>query len=122
MVDFSDPLNVVQYLFDKDYENKLCVDCKSPMPSFVSINNAILLCSTCAKMHEEFGYNISYIRETKDEWDNYLLAYLERGGNSRYIRFANEFRLTDLPLEEKLKTKIMEYYRLLVSKYIYYLF
>ena len=56
------PIAVMRKLFEKDYENKVCVECKSPMPSFVSINNAILLCNNCAEKHMTLGYNVSYIR------------------------------------------------------------
>ena len=116
MVDTTNPFNVIKHLLEKDYENKICVECKSPMPTHVSINNAIILCGVCAEKHKQLGYNISYIRELKDEWDQYLLNFLERGGNSRYIRFCNQYELNQMPIEEKLKTKIMDYYRLLVSK------
>ena len=116
MVDLSDSINVVRYLLEKDYENKLCVECKSPKPTFASINNAILLCENCGEKHKELGYNISYIRNLKDDWDQYLVAFLERGGNSRYIRLLEQYNLSNLPISEKLKTKIMEYYRILVSK------
>ena len=119
MVDLTDSINVIQYLLEKDYENKLCAECKSPMPRSVSINNAILLCESCAEKHNELGYNISYVRDLKDEWDHYLFAFLERGGNSRYIRLSEQYYLKNMPIEEKLKTKIMEYYRLLVRKYKY---
>ena len=115
MVDYSDSLNVIKYLLEKDFENKLCVECKSPKPSYASINNAILLCENCAEKHKELGYNISYIRDLKDEWDHYLLAYFERGGNSRYIRLCEQYDLNNMPIAEKLNTKILEYYRLLVS-------
>ena len=108
----------MQYLFDKDYENKICVECRSPMPSFVSINNSIIICGICAEKHKKLGFNISYIREIKEKWDPYLLSFLERGGNSRYIRFAKKYELDDLPIEQKYNTKILEYYRLLVRKII----
>ena len=115
MVDINNSINIMQYLFDKDYENKVCVECKSPMPSFVSINNGIIICGKCAEKHKQLGYNISYVRELRDQWDQYLLSYLERGGNSRYIRLSKRFELDNMPIEEKFKTKILEYYRLLVS-------
>ena len=116
MVDTTNPFNVIKYLLEKDYENKICVECKSPMPTHVSINNSVLLCGNCAQKHKQLGYNISYVRELTDDWDQYLLNFLERGGNSRYIRFCNQYELNQMPIEEKLKTKIMDYYRLLVSK------
>jgi ribosomal protein L37AE/L43A len=116
MVDMTNSINVIAYLLEKDYENKICVECKSPMPTHASINNAILMCGNCAEKHKELGYNISYIRELKSDWDQYLLTYLERGGNSRYIRLCKKYDLENMPIEQKLKTKIFEYYRLLVSK------
>ena len=116
MIESNNSVNIMQYLFDKDYENKICVECKSPMPSFVSINNSIILCGICAEKHKALGFNISFIRGIRDEWDPYLLSYLERGGNSRYIRLSKKYELDDLPIEQKFNTKILEYYRLLVRK------
>jgi hypothetical protein len=85
------------------------------MPSFVSINNSILLCNQCAERHMKLGYNVSYIRHLTSEWDAYLLAYLERGGNSRFIRLSKQYNLDDMPIEQKYNTRIVEYHRLLVS-------
>jgi hypothetical protein len=110
--------NIIEYLFDKDYENKACVHCKSPMPAFASINNAIIICQKCAEMHKTFGYNISYVRELKDDWDPYLLSFFEIGGNSRFIRFLKKYELDDIPIENIFYTKISEYYRLSVNKNI----
>ena len=109
------PIAVMRKLFEKDYENKVCVECKSPMPSFVSINNAILLCNNCAEKHMTLGYNVSYIRHLTSEWDPYLLSYLERGGNSRFIRLSKKYDLDDMSIEQKFNTRIVENYRLLVS-------
>ena len=115
MDDKFQPIEVMRKLFEKDYENKVCVECKTPMPSFVSINNSILLCNQCAERHMKLGYNVSYIRHLASEWDAYLLAYLERGGNSRFIRLSKQYNLDDMPIEQKFNTRIVEYYRLLVS-------
>ena len=109
------PINIVRRLFEKDYENKVCVECKAPMPSFVSINNAILLCEKCASRHMTLGYNVSYIRNLASKWDPYLFAYLERGGNSRYIRLSKKYDLDNVPIEQKFNMKILEYYRLLIK-------
>ena len=115
MDDKYQPIVVMKKLFDKDYENNVCVECKSPMPSFVSINNSILLCDKCAERHLKLGYNVSYIRHFREGWDAYLLSYLERGGNSRFIRLSKKYNLDDMPIEQKFKTRILEYHRLLVS-------
>ena len=110
---------VLRKLFERDYENKVCVECKSPMPSFVSINNSILLCDKCAERHMKLGYNISYIRHIASDWDAYLYSILERGGNSRFIRLSKQYNLDDMPIEQKFTTRILEYYRLLVSKILF---
>ena len=109
-----DPREIMQTLFEKDYENKVCVECKNPMPSFVSINNAIFLCNKCAERHMKLGYNISYVRHVISEWDPYLLSFMEFGGNSRFIRLSKKYGLDDMPIEQKFTTRIVEYYRLLV--------
>jgi len=109
------PIDVMRRLFEKDYENKVCVECKAPMPSFVSINNAILLCDRCAARHMNLGYNVSYIRNLASNWDPYLYSYLDRGGNSRYIRLSKKYDLDNMPIEQKFNTRILEYYRLLIK-------
>ena len=119
MNDNYQPIEVMHKLFEKDYENKVCVECKSPMPSYVSINNAILLCDQCAEGHMKLGFNVSYVRHLASEWDPYLFSYLERGGNSRFIRLSKTYGLDDIPIEQKYKTRIVEYYRLLVSLIFY---
>ena len=45
----------------------------------------------------------------------YLLSYLDRGGNSRFIRLSKRYNLDEMPIEQKFNTRILEYYRLLVS-------
>ena len=109
------PIVVTRKLIEKDYENKVCVECKCPMPSFVSINNAILLCNQCAERHMKLGYNVSYIRHITDDWDAYLYTYLDRGGNSRFIRLSKKYDLDNMPIEQKYNTRILEYYRLLIK-------
>jgi len=108
-------IEVTRRLFEKDYENKVCVECKTPMPSYVSINNAILLCDKCADRHMKLGYNVSYVKYLASNWDPYLYAFLERGGNSRFIRLSKKYDLDDMPIEQKFNTRILEYYRLLIK-------
>ena len=116
------PIEIMHKLFNKDYENKVCVECKAPMPSFVSINNAILLCNQCAERHMKLGYNVSYIRHISSDWDPYLFSFLERGGNSRFIRLSKKYELDNMPIEQKFNTRILEYYRLLVSYNLFIFF
>lgn len=122
MEDNYQPIQIYQKILEMDYENKVCVECKCPMPSFVSINNAIILCDKCAERHQRLGYNVSYVRNITSDWDPYLFSFLERGGNSRFIRLSKKFQLDDMPIEQKFNTRIVEYYRLLVSKKIIYFY
>ena len=108
-------IDVMSRLFKKDYENNVCVECKTPNPSYVSINNAIFLCDKCASRHMNLGYNVSYIRHLAQKWDAYLYSYLDRGGNSRYIRLSKKYDLDKMPIEQKFNTRILEYYRLLIK-------
>ena len=110
-----EPTKIMNYLYEKDNENKLCVHCKNSMPKFVSINNSILICSQCYLKHLSLGYNISYVRSIKDPWDPYLLSYLERGGNSRFIKVIKKYNLENLPIQILFNIRIIEYYRLLIK-------
>ena len=54
-------------LADKDWlpvieVNKICKDCGKKDPLWCLINNAILLCSTCARTHKKFNQNVSRIK------------------------------------------------------------
>lgn len=102
------------FFYNLDYENKTCFDCKGAFPHFISVNNAIILCQSCAQLHKELGYNASFIREVNDDWDPYLLSFILRGGNGRLIRFFNDYKLNELPIQVKYKTKAAEYYRKLI--------
>lgn len=103
------------YFYELDYENKLCVDCKGSLPDFASINNGVLVCRSCAERHAKLGYNISYIRGIQEPWDDYLISFIQRGGNSRFIRMQKEYKIEEMPIEEKYTTRIAEYYRLLIK-------
>ena len=102
------------YFAVKDVENKLCADCGNSLPTFCSINHGILICKICAPLHLKLGFNISYIRSISDEWDQYLMGYMNRGGNNRFKRFCYKYKLFGIPIEEKYIKRSMEYYRLLI--------
>jgi hypothetical protein len=95
--------------------NKLCIDCKRPYPLFASINNAVFLCETCSHGHQQLGKQISYIRGLKDEWDEYLLLYMARGGNSRFLNTMNFYEMDDEERISKYNTEGIQNYRLRVN-------
>ena len=103
------------YFAVKDVENKICADCGNSLPTFCSINHGILICKICAPIHLKLGFNVSYIRAISDEWDPYLMGYMNRGGNNRFKRFCHKYKLFGIPIEEKYIKRCMEYYRLLIK-------
>ena len=105
----------------RDDLNKMCIHCKKPYPLYASINNGVFLCETCADFHSRMGTHISYIRHLKDSWDEYLLSYMLRGGNRRFLDALEKFGIdenTDPAL--KYITRGVEHYRLTVRLIIKY--
>ncbi len=109
----------VYHIMMGDQDNKMCFDCMKPYPTFASVNNAVFLCENCADVHAKMGSHISYIRNLKSEWDEYLLCYLRRGGNARLKTFLAEYEIVeDADLYYKYKTQAAENYRAIVNKSI----
>ena len=112
---YNNSIQLKKYFFEKDYQNTFCVDCHSTIPDYCSINNGVFLCKNCAEKHIKLGYNFSYIHALKDKWDPYLISYMERGGNSRFL---NYFHLKNIDIEslkdslEKYRYNITNIYRL----------
>ncbi len=104
-------------IMTRDNSNKMCLDCKKPYPLYASINNGVFLCEACANIHKSFGSHISCIRHLKDSWDEYLLSYMARGGNQRFLSYIEVFNIQENSYDtfSKYKTKRMEHYRLIVN-------
>ena len=101
-----------QTIFSLDSKNQKCNDCGEPDVKFVSVNNGITLCELCAQIHQNFGFQISYIRSIEDEFDDYLMNYFIYGGNKK---FRKALRHMGVNLDEKkshlYKTFGADYYR-----------
>ena len=115
----------LQYFVNLDSENKICFDCGGPFPTYVSINNGVFICSNCANNHSRLGYNISYIHQISSPWDEYLLSYALRGGNTRFKRLCTQYEVPCQSYnendDEKLNKYIIrlgEYHRLLLRSEI----
>ena len=115
----------LQYFVNLDSENKICFDCGCAFPTFVSINNGVFICSKCANNHSRLGYNISYVHQITSPWDQYILSYALRGGNSRFKRLCNQYQVPCQSYsendDEKLNKYIIrlgEYHRLLLRSEI----
>ena len=94
-----------------DEKNIFCIDCGIDKIDYVSINNGIIICSDCYEKHKNFGYKISYLKSFSEKWDNYLLRFIQLGGNSKFFKFLYQYNLNELPIEKKYKTKAIEFYR-----------
>ena len=99
----------LQYFVDLDNENKICFDCGGPFPTFVSINNGVFICESCAKNHKKLGYNISYIHQICSPWDPYLLAYAIRGGNTRFKLLCKEYKVPCQSFYENNEERLNKY-------------
>ena len=94
--------------------NKQCNDCGKKDPRWCSINNAVLLCSTCARTHKKFNINISNIKSLEvDPWTKQEINFVKLGGNER---FTNLIKSYNIPLkkenqEYKYYTRAAQYYR-----------
>lgn len=102
------------FLYNLSPNNDICADCNSQYPTYISINNSIFLCEKCALKHKQFGYNISYIRSIHEQFDDYLLNFIYRGGNKRYFQYCISTTLNAMQPELRYKSYGMEYYRVLV--------
>ena len=100
--------------YNMDIKNNICADCgKKKSMDYASINNGIIICSNCAKEHEQLGYNISFLRSLGDKWDDYLFNYIKAGGNSRFFQFCKDYKVTkgNNNMIQKYKSKGLTYYR-----------
>lgn len=107
----------VSEIISKDNSNKYCFDCKTPFPKYVSINNGIFLCKPCSDFHRTLGVNISFVRSINDVWDEYLLLYIQRGGNRRLKRVFEKLKIENKQEDKsyRYKTKACEFYRYKVN-------
>ena len=94
--------------------NKTCNDCGKPNPRWCSINNAVLICSACARTHKKFNQNISKIKSLEvDQWTKEEIFFLKIGGNERFTKAIKSYNipLTKNNQEYKYYTKAAQYYR-----------
>ena len=97
--------------------NKHCIDCNAENPKWVSINNAVFLCSNCAKIHKTLNPEISTIKSLEvDDFTPEEISLLKIGGNDRFLALMTEYEITqDQNKEFKYHLKICEYYRMLLQ-------
>lgn len=73
-----------------DEINNVCFECGIVNPEFISLNNAVFLCSTCAEGHNKFPKEIStIIPKDFTLLSTEELKYVLIGGNKTLIEFIN---------------------------------
>ena len=104
-------VNPIKEVLSADETNKKCVDCKKGKATCISVNNGITLCGECANLHVSFGKGISFVHPIDDEWDTYLLTFLKKGGNAKFVAFCDENGISSMPPENRYMTSAVDYYR-----------
>ena len=102
-------------------ENNKCFDCFKKQTSWVSINNGVFLCTTCAGEHRSYGVNISFIRSlTLDLWKDSQAEMLKNAGNKRLLSLLEIYNIDIIKINKKTFyfSSLAEFYRkLLRSEY-----
>ena len=95
-------------------DNNICNDCGKKDPRWCSINNAVLLCSSCARTHKKFNEKVSKIKSLEvDPWTKEEIFFLKLGGNKKFTNLIKSYNipLTKENQEYKYYTKAAEYHR-----------
>lgn len=108
----------IKCVVDKE-GNEICNDCKAERPRWVSINNSVLICSACARVHQKFDdENISIVKSIEvDLFSKEEIELLMLGGNKRFTEIINEYITNDVENYNELKYHLViaDYYRQLLK-------
>jgi hypothetical protein len=107
--------------FMQEEDNQICFDCGGKPANWASINNGIFLCLNCSGNHRSLGVNISYIKSVVlDKWNDNQVSLMLGGGNTRLADLLEEYQVTaDTDYKTLYNSKLMDYYRKSVRKYLY---
>lgn len=86
-------------------------------PKWASLNNAVFVCLKCAGLHRSFGVAVSFIRSlTIDSWEEWQIELLRRGGNLRFRKFLDDYKVpNNATMDFKYMIRATDYYRKLLK-------
>ena len=101
-----------QTIFSLEAKNKRCNDCGDENVKFVSVNNGITLCELCAQIHQNLGFQISYIKSIDSDFDDYLMNYFIYGGNKKFKKTLRQMGVNlDMKKSQLYRTYGADFYR-----------
>jgi ADP-ribosylation factor GTPase-activating protein 1 len=103
-------------------ENNICFDCEKNNPSFISLNNSIFLCSSCAQEHKKLGNSISKILSIFiDKISNNEIKFIEKGGNRRLNELLNLYSLDKKKINRIILycSNLLEFHRNAIKSEVY---
>eukprot|EP00826_Nyctotherus_ovalis_P009333 TRINITY_DN12459_c0_g1_i3.p1 TRINITY_DN12459_c0_g1~~TRINITY_DN12459_c0_g1_i3.p1 ORF type:complete len:232 (+),score=41.52 TRINITY_DN12459_c0_g1_i3:72-767(+) len=103
----------------EDRSNARCADCGSGLlikekrwgRIYVSIDNGVFICSSCAEIHNALDVELYLVKPiilTKLG----EIPYLDTGGNRKFHEFMQTYNLNIPDIRSKYKSRAAEYYRL----------
>ena len=99
------------------HNNQICNDCGAQPTKWVSINNGVFLCPSCARLHNLLPKSISVVKSLEvDTFTLKELKAMQLGGNQRFQEFIARYQLPQSQSKDfKYCLKISKYYRDLLS-------
>jgi hypothetical protein len=85
-------------------------------PNFISVNNAIYLCTRCSNIHRGFGEFSTIKSPTFDDWTELEIKIVCQGGNQRLKHFLYDYSIPQLADPNyKYFIYALDYYRRLLK-------